>query len=184
MVEWFDEEGLVSDSEPNVSAAGERRRTRTTCRRRPASRPIDADELVLLDLWGKLNRPGAVFADITWVGYTGREVPERIDPGLHRRARRARRRRSRWFRSRIRADQEVRGFEVDRAAVERAARRRATPARSSIAPDTASANRCTATASTWTTTKPTTIGGCCRAPASRSNPASTSRTSAFGRKSI
>ena len=35
------------------------------------------DELVLLDLWGKLDQPGAVFADITWVGFTGRAVPDR-----------------------------------------------------------------------------------------------------------
>ena len=33
---------------------------------------------MLLDLWGKLARPGAVFADITWVGFTGRAVPERF----------------------------------------------------------------------------------------------------------
>ena len=32
---------------------------------------------MLLDLWGKLDRPGAVFADITWVGYTGPRVPDR-----------------------------------------------------------------------------------------------------------
>ena len=31
---------------------------------------------MLLDLWGKLPTPGAVFADITWVGFTGRAVPE------------------------------------------------------------------------------------------------------------
>ena len=35
----------------------------------PRHRP---DEVVLLDLWGKLPKPGAVFADITWVGFTGR----------------------------------------------------------------------------------------------------------------
>ena len=27
--------------------------------------------MLLLDLWGKLATPGAVFADITWVGFTG-----------------------------------------------------------------------------------------------------------------
>ena len=33
---------------------------------------------MLLDLWAKLDKPGAVFADITWVGFTGRAVPERF----------------------------------------------------------------------------------------------------------
>jgi Xaa-Pro aminopeptidase len=28
-------------------------------------------------LWGKLDRPGAVFADITWVGYAGATPPEK-----------------------------------------------------------------------------------------------------------
>ena len=34
--------------------------------------------MVLLDLWGKLPTPGAVFADITWVGFTGATVPEKF----------------------------------------------------------------------------------------------------------
>ena len=33
--------------------------------------------MVLLDLWGKLDRPGAVFADITWVGFTGTRPHDR-----------------------------------------------------------------------------------------------------------
>ena len=39
-------------------------------------RAIRPGEVLLLDLWGKLRHPGAVFADITWVGFTGRTVPE------------------------------------------------------------------------------------------------------------
>jgi Xaa-Pro dipeptidase len=31
--------------------------------------------VVLLDLWGKLPTPGAVYADISWVGFTGTEPP-------------------------------------------------------------------------------------------------------------
>jgi Xaa-Pro aminopeptidase len=34
--------------------------------------------MVLLDLWGKLDAPGAVFADITWVGYTGARPSEKF----------------------------------------------------------------------------------------------------------
>jgi hypothetical protein len=39
---------------------------------------IGDNEVVLLDLWGKLRQPGAVYADITWIGFTGPKVPERI----------------------------------------------------------------------------------------------------------
>ena len=34
-------------------------------------RAIKPSELVLIDLWGKLAGPNAVFADIAWVGFTG-----------------------------------------------------------------------------------------------------------------
>ena len=57
MAEWFDEEGLVSDSAPNVSAqenAGNPHYLPDGI----GSRPIRATSCVLLDLWGKLNRPG------------------------------------------------------------------------------------------------------------------------------
>jgi Xaa-Pro aminopeptidase len=114
MSEWFEEEGLVSDSEPNVSAAenaGNPHYLPTAA----ASRPIRANELVLLDLWGKLNRPGAVFADITWVGYTGLTIPERMARAFSA-ARDARDAGIALVQQRTRADQDVRGYEVDRAA--------------------------------------------------------------------
>ncbi len=42
-----------------------------------ADRTLDHDQVVLLDLWGGM-RPGAVFADQTWMGYSGRSVPEKV----------------------------------------------------------------------------------------------------------
>jgi Xaa-Pro aminopeptidase len=116
MTEWFDEEGLVSDSEPNVSAA-ENAGNPHYLPTASASRAIRANELVLLDLWGKLNRPGAVFADITWVGYTGRDVPERMTRAFAA-ARDARDAAIALVQARARADKDVRGFEVDRAAAD------------------------------------------------------------------
>lgn len=43
---------------------------------REGSQPIRAGDLVLLDVWGKLKKPGAVYFDITWMGYVGEKVPE------------------------------------------------------------------------------------------------------------
>jgi Xaa-Pro dipeptidase len=40
------------------------------------SRPIRAGDLLLLDIWAKMNRPGSVYYDITWVGYLGERVPD------------------------------------------------------------------------------------------------------------
>ncbi|MBO0699169.1 MAG: M24 family metallopeptidase [Zavarzinella sp.] len=39
--------------------------------------PIKAGDFVLIDLWCKLDKPRAVYSDLTRVGYVGREVPEK-----------------------------------------------------------------------------------------------------------
>src|SRR5499427_5194889 len=75
MAGWFREEGLISDSDPNVSAA-ENSGNPHYLPTATLHRAIRKDEIVLLDLWGKLDRPGAVYADITWVGFTGARVPD------------------------------------------------------------------------------------------------------------
>ena len=77
MAGWFADEGLVAESAPNVSAqenAGNPHYLPTAGHHRA----IRANELLLLDLWGKLATPGAVYADITWVGFTGATVPDRM----------------------------------------------------------------------------------------------------------
>ncbi len=40
---------------------------------------IKRGDLVLLDIWAKRDAPDAVYADITWTGYVGSQVPERIE---------------------------------------------------------------------------------------------------------
>lgn len=75
MVTWFAEAGLVSDSAPVVAADGNAGNPHYL----PSSghhAPIAAGSLVLLDLWGKLQTPGAVYADITWVGVVASSAPE------------------------------------------------------------------------------------------------------------
>ncbi len=36
-------------------------------------------DFVLIDLWAKLDRPRAVYSDLTWVGYVGKTVPVRFE---------------------------------------------------------------------------------------------------------
>lgn len=43
-----------------------------------SSKIIGRNNLVLIDIWAKLNEKDAPFADITWMGYTGKKVPEEI----------------------------------------------------------------------------------------------------------
>jgi Xaa-Pro aminopeptidase len=39
---------------------------------------LGGDEIVQFDIWAKMKTPGAVYADISWVGFTGRIPPSRV----------------------------------------------------------------------------------------------------------
>jgi Xaa-Pro aminopeptidase len=111
---WFTEAGLTSDSAPNVSAqenAGNPHYLPTE----KQNRPIRPNELLLVDLWGKLDTRGAVFADITWVAFTGARVPDDMAKAFAV-IREARDAAIALVEDAARAGREVRGFEVDRAA--------------------------------------------------------------------
>ncbi len=114
MWQWFGEEGLVSDSAPNVSAQENSGNPHYLPSERK-SRLIRANELLLLDLWGKLDAPGAVFADITWVGFTGAQVPEDMTLAFSA-VREARDAAVQVLDEAARTGRDVRGFELDRAA--------------------------------------------------------------------
>jgi len=75
MVQWFEEEGLVSDSAPDVALGANAGNPHYLPTPRHSA-VIAPDQVLLLDLWGKMKDPGAVFADITWVGFTGSRVPD------------------------------------------------------------------------------------------------------------
>jgi Xaa-Pro aminopeptidase len=114
MAGYFRDEGLISDSDPNVSAmenAGNPHYLPTA----RSARAIGRDELVLLDLWGKLDHPGAVFADITWMGFTGARVPERYSKAFAAIAA-ARDAAAGLVQRAAAGGQELRGWQVDRAA--------------------------------------------------------------------
>ena len=114
MVGWFKDEGLISDSAPCVSAqenAGNPHYLATAA----AHRVIHKDELVLLDLWGKLADPGAVYADITWMGFAGGAVPDRMTNAFAAISA-ARDAAVSIVQDAAAAGREVRGFEADRAA--------------------------------------------------------------------
>jgi Xaa-Pro aminopeptidase len=113
MLGWFAEEGLVADDEPNVSAqenAGDSHYQPSAAKHRE----IRKEEILLIDLWGKLDKPGAVYADITWVAYTGSNVPDEYAKAFTaivdgRDAAIA------LVQTAVAAGRDLRGFDVDRA---------------------------------------------------------------------
>ena len=114
MWQWFDEEGLTSDAPPLV-AAQENASNPHYMPTKETSRDIRPDELLLLDLWGKLKTPGAVFADISWVGFTGAQVPGEMGR-VFETARAARDAAVQVVQDAARQGRDVRGYELDRAA--------------------------------------------------------------------
>src|SRR5207248_1983291 len=66
-------------------------------------------------LWGKLDRDGAVFADITWMGFTGRAIPDRLAQAFAA-VTAARDAGVKLVRDTAQRGGELRGWEVDRAA--------------------------------------------------------------------
>ena len=80
MVQWLGEamrrEGLVWEHGPNVSC-GPNSADSHYEPTQENSAAIRKGDFVLIDLWGKLDQPGACFYDITWTGVVDREPTER-----------------------------------------------------------------------------------------------------------
>jgi Xaa-Pro aminopeptidase len=114
MMRWFDEEGLITDSPPVVavgSNAGDPHYLPTA----DHCQPIVADEILLLDLWGKKRAPGTVFADITWVAVAAARVPDEVSRAFLAVAG-ARDAAVQFVADAARDGRDVHGWEVDRAA--------------------------------------------------------------------
>ncbi|MGH9315017.1 MAG: M24 family metallopeptidase [Vicinamibacterales bacterium] len=116
MAGWFKEDELVTDSPP-VVAAMENAGNPHYLPSPEAHRPIRPNELVLLDLWGKLSDAGAVFADITWVGFTGLAVPGEFSSAFAA-IRDARDAAIQLVQAAARERRDLRGWQVDRVARE------------------------------------------------------------------
>lgn len=109
----FEESGMVTNHPPivgaNVNAADSH-----YCPPETGSAPICRDDLVLLDLWAKIDVPDGVYYDITWMAFCGDQVPDPMreafatvvaarDTGIH------------LVQEAMAAGRTLRGFEVDDA---------------------------------------------------------------------
>jgi Xaa-Pro aminopeptidase len=75
-MESFQRENMVTDDAPIVAVNAN---SGNPHYEPSASRPVPIREgdFVLLDVWAKKNTPGAVFYDITWVGFVGKAPSDR-----------------------------------------------------------------------------------------------------------
>jgi len=77
LLEFMAAEGLVTDHPPIVAAGANTANPHYSVPEEPprtGGAIIGQDTLVQFDLWGKL--PGGMYADISWVGYTGPRCPK------------------------------------------------------------------------------------------------------------
>ncbi len=77
IVHAFASRGLVSDSAPIV-AIGPNAASPHYAPSFTHNSVIGYEMVVLIDAWCKNSAPGSVYADLTWVGYTGVSIPEDI----------------------------------------------------------------------------------------------------------
>jgi Xaa-Pro aminopeptidase len=79
MVQWLSEgmrrEGLVWENGPNVSVNANSSDSHYEPTAEKSS-PIREGDFLLIDIWGKQDKPEAIFYDITWTGVIGREPSE------------------------------------------------------------------------------------------------------------
>lgn len=111
--ESFQREDLVTDDLPIVAANANASNPHYGPSAEHHS-PIREGDLVLLDVWAKQNKPGAVYYDITWMGFVGKApspkqfevfevVKQARDAGVEK------------VKSAISAGQKIAGWEVDKA---------------------------------------------------------------------
>ena len=77
ILESFERAGLFTDHGPIVGVNANASNPHYEPER-DASEAIRQGDVVLIDLWAKLNKPGTVYYDITWTGYAGEEIPSEV----------------------------------------------------------------------------------------------------------
>jgi len=80
--QWIDEAlrraGLTNENDPPIVAVNANSGNPHYSPTAESSKPIREGDFVLLDIWGKMQTPGAVYYDITWTGFVGKAPSDRI----------------------------------------------------------------------------------------------------------
>ena len=113
IMDAFKRENLVTDDPPVVAVnANSGNPHYDPSPKHPA--PIREGDFVLLDIWARLNRPGAVYYDITWTGIVGKKPSDR-QKEIFKVVTEARDLGVKTVQEAIAAGKPIAGWEVDRA---------------------------------------------------------------------
>jgi Xaa-Pro aminopeptidase len=116
MVRVFQANGLIADEPPCVAVNANSADPHYSPSKEK-SQSIHSGDLVLIDVWGKQNKPGAVYFDITWTGYVGEKVPKHYTKVFNV-VSEARDTAINLIQNSLQAGRTLRGYEVDDAARE------------------------------------------------------------------
>jgi Xaa-Pro aminopeptidase len=76
MMRFFAKNGVETD-EPPIVAVNANAANPHYDPVKESALPIREGDFVLLDVWAKQSKPGAVYFDVTWTGFVGETVPDR-----------------------------------------------------------------------------------------------------------
>jgi Xaa-Pro dipeptidase len=110
----FEAAGIVVDQGPDIAVGPHASDPHYGPTPESAS-PIREGDLLLLDVWGKTKAAGSVYYDITWVGYLGAKVPEKMAK-VFAIVREARDKAVDLIQSSVAAGKPLQGWQVDKAA--------------------------------------------------------------------
>jgi len=110
----FESAGVIVDQGPDIAVGPHASDPHYGPTPETAS-PIREGDLLLLDVWGKTKAAGSVYYDITWVGYLGAKVPEKMEKifGI---VREARDKAVELIQASVAAGKPLQGWQVDKAA--------------------------------------------------------------------
>jgi len=114
IIRRFEEEGLTCDEEWPIVAVNAHAADPHFSPSCSHNSPIVAGDMILIDLWARLDQPGAIYYDITWCGFAGAAPPakyvEIFDVVME-----ARNAAFNLVKERFTRETPVHGYEVDRA---------------------------------------------------------------------
>ncbi len=112
----FSESGLKTDHGPIVAANANASDPHYEPSREKASH-IQPGDVVLIDLWAKLDAASAVYYDVTWTGFCGDTVPDRVQ-NVFETVRDARKKAAQFAVNKVSAGEQLAGYQVDDVARE------------------------------------------------------------------
>ncbi|HEX6880714.1 MAG TPA: M24 family metallopeptidase [Terriglobales bacterium] len=112
MMNCFDRESLISDAPPIVAVNQNSSNPHYAPSVERNSR-IGMGDFVLLDVWGKKKTPNSVYYDISWTGFVGSSIPDRVSE-IFEIVRRSRDAGIAAVREGIESGRKVCGWEVDK----------------------------------------------------------------------